>query len=80
MVYVSPVILGHTAVVPVIVPGVAGVPGSTDKAKLLGELVPQELEAVTEIFPFCPKAPEVTVTVVVPCPPVIVHPGGTVHV
>lgn len=43
---------GHTGEVPVIGPGVAGVPGLTVTGTLLAILVPQELVAVTEIFPF----------------------------
>ena len=69
---------GHTGVVPVIVPGVAGVPALTTTAKLFAALVPQLFPAVTVILP--PVVPDVTVTVVVPCPPVIVHPAGTAHV
>jgi hypothetical protein len=66
--------------VPVIVPGVAGVPGFTVTAKLPGKLVPQLLPAVTVIFPFCPADPVVTVIEVVPAPPVTDHPVGTDHV
>jgi hypothetical protein len=43
---------GHTGDVPVMAPGVAGMPGFVVTAKLDGVLVPQELEAVTDIFPF----------------------------
>lgn len=75
--YVSPVIPGQTIVVPVIAPGVAGVPGFTVTAKVLTALVPHELEAFTVIFPFCPKVPVVTVIEFVPAPEVIVHPVGT---
>jgi len=64
----------------VITPGVAGVPGLTVTAKVCAALVPQELLAVTLIFPFCPALPEVTVIDVVPAPDVMVHPAGTVHV
>ena len=38
--------------VPVIVPGVAGVPGLTVTASVFAALVPHELPAVTDIFPF----------------------------
>jgi hypothetical protein len=62
------------------VPGVAGAPGFTVTAKLTGKLVPQLLPAVTVIFPFCPEDPVVTVIEVVPAPPVMDHPVGTVHV
>ena len=71
---------GQTAVVPVIVPGVAGVPGFTVTAKLLAVLVPQELVAVTVIFPFCPALPDVTVIEFVVLPAVTFHPAGTVQV
>ena len=74
-----PVIAGQTELVPVIVPGVDGAAGFTTTAKVLAELVPQLLEAVTLIFPFCPALPDVTVIEVVPCPLVIDHPAGTVH-
>ena len=70
---------GQTGVVPVIVPGVAGVPGLTVTAKLLAELVPQELVAVTVIFPFWPALPDVTVIELVVVPAVIVQPVGTVQ-
>ena len=50
--YVCPVTPGHCAAVPVIVPGVDGVPFPTVTATVDGELVPHVLEAVTEIFPF----------------------------
>lgn len=43
-------------------------------------LAPQALPAVTAILPFCPLVPDVTVTDVVPCPPVIDQPVGTVQV
>ena len=48
--------------------------------KVLAVLVPQVFPAVTVIFPFCPAEPVVKLILVVPCPPVIVHPVGTVHV
>ena len=38
--------------VPVIVPGVAGVPGLTVTGSVLAVLVPHELVAVTDTFPF----------------------------
>ncbi len=65
---------------PVIAPGVAGVPGFTVTAFVDAALVPQELPAVTVILPFCPAVPVVTVKFVVPLPPVIVQPAGTVHI
>ena len=52
MLYVIPVTPGQTVPVPVIAPGVAGVPGLTVTGSVLAVLVPQELVAVTEIFPF----------------------------
>ena len=52
MLYVCPVKPGHCGVVPVMVPGVAGVPGSTVTASVLAALVPHELPAVTVILPF----------------------------
>ena len=61
-------------------PGVAGVPGCTVTARELGALVPQLFDAVTVILPPWPDDPVVTVIDVVPVPPVIVHPVGTVHV
>ena len=42
---------GQTGEGPAIVPGVAGVPGLTTTAKFCTPLVPQELVALTEIFP-----------------------------
>jgi hypothetical protein len=60
--------------VPEIAPGVPGVPGLTVTAKVLTALVPQEFEALTVIFPFCPAAPVVTlIEFVVEVP---VHPEG----
>ena len=80
MLYICPVRAGHCVAVPVIAPGVAGVPGFTVTAKVLTALVPQELSAVTVILPFCPALPVVTVIEVVPAPAVMVHPAGTVQV
>ena len=77
--YVSPGVLIHVAAFPVIAPGVAGVPALTATGKLCAVLVPQELVAVTVIFPFCPAAPDVTVIEFVPDPAVIDHPVGTVQ-
>ena len=77
---VCPARAGHWLAVPVIVPGVVGVPGLTITGKILAALVPHELPAVTVIFPFCPVAPVVTVIEVVPAPAVIVQPVGTAHV
>ena len=80
MLYINPEIPEHTGVVPVIVPGVAGVPALTVTANVCAALVPQELVAVTVMFPFCPALPEETVIEFVPLPDVIDHPVGTVHV
>ena len=74
------VIPGQTVAEPVMIPGVAGVPGLTTTGRLLAVLVPHELVAVTLMLPFCPDAPDVTVILVVPAPEVIVQPGGSVHV
>ena len=61
-----------------IVPGIAGVPALTVTARLLAVLVPQLFVAVTEIFPFWPAEPEVTV-IDVPVLLVIDQPAGTVQ-
>ena len=73
-------IAGQTGVVPVIVPGCAGVGALTATANELAALVPQLFPAVTVIFPFCPNAPDVTVIEFVPAPLLIVQPVGTAHV
>jgi hypothetical protein len=52
----------------------------TVTARVLAELVPQPLPAVTLILPFCPAEPVVTVIEVVPAPDVTDHPTGTVQV
>ena len=52
---------------------------STVTVSVDAALVPQELLAVTAILPFCPAAPEVTEIEVDPCPPLMVHPVGTVQ-
>ena len=75
-----PVEPAHCVAEPVIDPGVAGAAEPTVTASVLAELVPQVLPAVTLILPFCPTAPAVTVTDVVPCPLVIDQPVGTDHV
>ena len=66
--------------VPEIVPGVDGVPGDTVTASEFGALVPQLLPAVTDMFPFCPAEPVVTVSDTVPWPAEMDHPVGTVQV
>jgi hypothetical protein len=62
------------------VPGVAGVPGNIVTPSVLAALVPQLLPAVTDMVPLSPYAPVVTVNEVDPCPVVIDHPVGTLHV
>ena len=49
-------------------------------ARVFGVLVPDVFPAVTATSPFCPTDPVVTVIDIEPCPPVIVHPVGTIHV
>ena len=61
-------------------PGKAGTPGFTTTARVRTALVPHEFAALTLILPFCPLLPELTVIEVVPCPLVILQPGGTVQV
>lgn len=78
--YFNPFRLIQAEVLPVMAPGVAGVPAPTVTASVLAVLVPQVLEAVTLIFPFCPVVPDDTVIDAVPWPAVIVHPVGTAHV
>ena len=64
---------------PVIVPGVGGVRVlETVIAEQVCELDPQELSAVTQIFP--ELIPNDTVIELVACPEVIVAPEGTVQV
>jgi hypothetical protein len=70
--------LGHCAAVPVIGPGVAGVPGLTITAIVEALLVPQVFPAVTDIVPLV--VPVVTCIDVVPCPELIAQSPGTVHV
>ena len=62
---------GQTGVGPAIVPGVAGVPGLTTIAKFCNPLVPQELVALTEIFPLAADPVAETVIEFVPAPDVI---------
>ena len=80
MLYVWPVNPGHWVAVPVIAPGVAGVPGFIVTGSELAVLVPHEFPAVTVMFPFWPALPVVTVIDVVPAPAVIFQPAGTAHV
>jgi hypothetical protein len=67
-------------VVPVILVGVAG--GADPElvtAKLLSAPVPQLFCDATVILPLAKELDTLTLIVVVPCPPVIVIPLGTVH-
>ena len=69
----------HTAVAPVIAPGVAG--GATPVIENdTEELVPQGLPAVTFSVPLPKEALKVIVTTLVPCPLAIEELEGTVHV
>lgn len=52
----------------------------TVTASVLTALVPQELDAVTVIFPLSPELPVVTVIEFVTAPEVIAQPDGTVQV
>ena len=67
---------GQTGVGPAIVPGVAGVPGLTVTRRFCCPLVPQELVAVTIIFPVIADPVADTVIEFVPAPDVIDHPVG----
>jgi hypothetical protein len=58
-------------------PGVAGAPLLTVTARDEAALLPHKLPAVTEMLPFCPADPVVTVTDVFPFEDVIVQPVGT---
>jgi hypothetical protein len=76
--YVTPVAPGQTAVVPVIVPGAAGVAALTVTGKVLAVLVPHEFVAVTDMLPetaFPAVATVMEFVVEVP-----VQPDGKVHV
>jgi hypothetical protein len=75
--YTLPVDAEHGVALPVIAPGVAGAELKVI-AFVLAADVPHVLVAVTDIFP--EVAPIVTVTLVVPCPAVIVAPVGADHV
>jgi hypothetical protein len=79
MLYVCPVSPGHCEAVPVIVPGCKGVPGNTVTVSVFEVLVPQPFPAATLMLPFCPAEPVVTVIEVVPCPPVMDQPVGTIQ-
>ena len=69
---------GHKPrVVPVIVPGIAGIDFI---ASDFAELEPQAFFDITLTFPDENEPPKLTFIEVVPCPLVIVAPVGTVHV
>jgi hypothetical protein len=63
---------------PVITPGVIEVLPTVTLKQDGAEMIAQEFVAVTHILPLA--APEVATMLVVPCPAVMVHPVGTVHV
>ena len=67
---------GQTGVGPLIVPGVAGVPGLTTTGKFCNPLVPHEFVALTVIFPLIAEPVAETVIEFVPAPDVIDHPVG----
>ena len=67
----------HAAEGPVIEPGAAGATVDTVTASVEAPLVPQPLDAVTDMLPAA--LPDVTVMEMVPWPAVIDHPAGTVH-
>ena len=67
---------GQTGEGPIIVPGVAGVPGLTTTLNVCARLVPHELVAVTVISPVIAEPVADTVIEFVPVPDVIDHPVG----
>jgi hypothetical protein len=69
---------GHTGEGPLIVAGVAGAAALTTTAAVLAVLVPQELVAVTVMFPLAAEAPAATVIEFVVEVPV--QPEGKVQV
>jgi hypothetical protein len=71
---------GQTEILPEIVPGIAGVPGSIEIANVEEGVAPHPLLAITLNEPSSPVVPVVTVKEVVPWPEKIDHPDGTVHV
>ena len=52
MLYTNAVTAGHTEIVPVMAPGVAGIAALTVTAVVCAALTPHELDAVTVILPF----------------------------
>ena len=67
---------GQIAVTPVIAPGVAGTAVVTVTAWLEAELVPHELDAVTETVPLAAEPFVDTVMLLVPDPLVMLQPEG----
>ena len=74
------VLVGQITVTPLIGPGVAGIAVFTETGKVLAALVPQELLAVTVIFPETAVPDVVTVIELVFVPVVMLQPVGKVHV
>ena len=59
--------------------GVAGGAVDTVTGNICCALVPQEFAAVTVMFPFTAVPDVETVILGVPCPAVIIQPGGTLQ-
>ena len=78
MVYVK-FLVGQIVVTPVIGPGCAGGPVTAVTARIDAVLVPQELLAVTVIFPLAAVPDVDTVIEFVLAPEVMLHPAGNVH-
>ena len=68
------------AVNPFIIPGVEGTAVTIYTGMILAALVPHVFTATTEIFPLVAVPLVDTVIEFVPCPDVMVHPEGGVHV
>jgi hypothetical protein len=75
--YVSPLTEGHTEAEPDIVPGVPTVVLTVTGRQVCPLLMPQELVAVTQMFPV--EVPALTPIELLPCPEMMYHPLGTVH-
>ena len=75
--YISVVAPAHGEALPAIAEGCAG-NGAMLTDNVCAVPLPQEFEGVTEIVPA--DEPAVTVMLLLPCPPVMVQPEGTVHV
>jgi hypothetical protein len=76
--YRIPASFWQTALLPVIPDGAVNVLVMLTATQVEGEIMPHELVAVTHMFPLA--VPDVTTMLVVPCPEVMAHPVGTVHV